>query len=193
MPLSCSHACLQVGVCSGMVLGFLATVLAVHLIMSRRPGSFPSKGSTSPVGNYSASILSPGDPSSLASCFRERESTLHACALLTPCHACREHAASPCAASQHSKSERGCAACLSAWSHGEGNLGHVFVLVDIPFIFMCAAHRAAACWHTGCCRKTCHDCVMMALWCWSSKRTSSRFCELCSRHASDTYCTGSDF
>jgi hypothetical protein len=53
---------MQVGVCSGMVLGFLATVLAVHLIMSRRPGGVQSKGSTSPVGNYSASVLSPGEP-----------------------------------------------------------------------------------------------------------------------------------
>ena len=50
----------QVGVCSGLVLGFLATVLAVHLIMGRRVG-VASKGSTSPVGNYSSTFQSPGE------------------------------------------------------------------------------------------------------------------------------------
>ena len=57
--LTLALPCAQVGVCSGLVLGFLATVLGVHLIMGRRLG-LHSKGSTSPVGTYSSTFQSPG-------------------------------------------------------------------------------------------------------------------------------------
>ena len=52
---------LQVGVCSGLVLGFLAAVLALHFILNRRTGGpFSPKVSAPYGGSSSLTYQSPG-------------------------------------------------------------------------------------------------------------------------------------
>ena len=52
----------QVGVCSGLVLGVLAAMLAMHFCLNRRSAgvALASKLSTDPTGGFSSSYYSPG-------------------------------------------------------------------------------------------------------------------------------------
>ena len=52
----------QVGVCSGLVLGFLAAVVAVHFVSSRRSGGVPFSPKAS--GSYGTGLSSAYSPPS---------------------------------------------------------------------------------------------------------------------------------